>query len=699
MASDRFEVGGHIWVLLFYPDGKRSSSEAGARRAAPALVAPAPAPPASRSAPPPLPAAAAGAPPGLPPPSGQGGRGVGPGEEGGAPRTFQAAGAPAGARGGPARPDGAAGAGPVSVSAALNSAATAVREAHREMARAAEAARHGRPTGGPDGAADPPPPPAAGGRAAEAPVPPRARDGAGASPRQPAPEAGTPQTPLPSVPPVGGTPRRVPRTQFAGGGLAGYDPNPVLDPEAAVLPGAGAAWSQALAAHLGVASQPFGPFGPGAPGFPAGSPNPGAGVPVGYVPMPVPPPLQHAPPVLPMVGSGRPSRDSSSSGEYCALFVALIGEGPSPLGVVSSSEGQMVRAFHHFTIVDQKESRGRHLTKGRKLEQGAVKISCARSDPNARNCHGYRKFIKRSVLENPLNGYLENDTIVIRYKIELVVTQGGALSRSLPVLAPAPEVLEPPASLGRDIIALLDSGTGLDVAFSVDGQVFNAHRLILSARSPMFRAMLGGPLKEGADAVIDIPDIQPPVFAALLHFAYADELPEALAGDNLSVPMAQHLLAAADRFQIERLRSFCEQRLCTSVDVETVATTLALAETNHATELKRVCLDFVADNLQAVMTSEGFSYLIRTCPHLQMEILRACAVASDGAAPGPSSPVDADGQGEARVPGLPGSLQRKPTQSFERRVKPRRSLPGGGGGITPGAGFFLPPPPPPPGTV
>ncbi len=47
---------------------------------------------------------------------------------------------------------------------------------------------------------------------------------------------------------------------------------------------------------------------------------------------------------------------------------------------------------------------GRDLTKGRRRDQGAVKISCARQDPNARNCHGYRKFVKRSVLENPANG-------------------------------------------------------------------------------------------------------------------------------------------------------------------------------------------------------------------------------------------------------------------------------------------------------
>ena len=53
----------------------------------------------------------------------------------------------------------------------------------------------------------------------------------------------------------------------------------------------------------------------------------------------------------------------------------------------------------------------------------------ALQDPNARNCHGYRKFVKRSVLENLNNGYLVNDTIVIKYTIELVVSTGGALTR------------------------------------------------------------------------------------------------------------------------------------------------------------------------------------------------------------------------------------------------------------------------------
>ncbi len=44
--------------------------------------------------------------------------------------------------------------------------------------------------------------------------------------------------------------------------------------------------------------------------------------------------------------------------------------------------------------------------------------------------------MKRSVLENLNNGYLVNDTIVIKYTIELVVSTGGALTRQAGPSAP-----------------------------------------------------------------------------------------------------------------------------------------------------------------------------------------------------------------------------------------------------------------------
>ena len=61
-----------------------------------------------------------------------------------------------------------------------------------------------------------------------------------------------------------------------------------------------------------------------------------------------------------------------------------------------------------------------------------------------------------------------------------------------------------------------------------------------------------------------------------------------------SALMSQHLLAAADRYGLDRLRLLCEANLCEDVAINTVATTLALAEQHHCFQLKAVCLKFVA---------------------------------------------------------------------------------------------------------
>jgi hypothetical protein len=94
---------------------------------------------------------------------------------------------------------------------------------------------------------------------------------------------------------------------------------------------------------------------------------------------------------------------------------------------------------------------------------------------------------------------------------------------------------------------------------------------------------------------------------ALLHFMYWDELPdiEELTGVNttwVSTLMAQHLLAAADRYALERLKLLCELKLCENVAINTVANTLALAEQHHCYQLKTLCLKFVAlpENLKGM---------------------------------------------------------------------------------------------------
>lgn len=90
----------------------------------------------------------------------------------------------------------------------------------------------------------------------------------------------------------------------------------------------------------------------------------------------------------------------------------------------------------------------------------------------------------------------------------------------------------------------------------------------------------------------------------MLHFIYRDSFIEDEETTKSDSPesspsgrMAAKLLAAADKYGLERLRLLCEAHLCKDLCVDSVANTLSLADHYHATELKAACLKYVAENL------------------------------------------------------------------------------------------------------
>ncbi|XP_043722868.1 BTB/POZ and MATH domain-containing protein 2-like [Telopea speciosissima] len=291
---------------------------------------------------------------------------------------------------------------------------------------------------------------------------------------------------------------------------------------------------------------------------------------------------------------------------YVSLFIAL------------ASDGTDVRALFELTLLDQsgKERHKVHSHFGRTLESGPYTLKYRGS------MWGYKRFFKRTALET--SDYLKDDCLSVHCSV------GVVRSRTEP-----PKIYSiamPPSNIGQHFGQLLESGKGTDVNFEVDGETFAAHKLVLAARSPVFRAQLFGPMKDRNTHCIKVEDMEAPAFKALLHFVYWDGLPDMqeLTGFNskwASTLMGQHLLAAADRYGLERLRLLCEAKLCEDVAINTVATTLALAEQHHCFQLKAVCLKFVAlpENLRAVMQTDGFEYLKESCPSVMTELLEYVA--------------------------------------------------------------------------
>ena len=58
-----------------------------------------------------------------------------------------------------------------------------------------------------------------------------------------------------------------------------------------------------------------------------------------------------------------------------------------------------------------------------------------------------------------------------------------------------------------------------------------------------------------------------------------------------------------DRYGLDRLKLICEGKISGGIDVDTAATTLALAEQHNCSLLKAKCIDFIIgtpENLHAV---------------------------------------------------------------------------------------------------
>ncbi|KAE8714562.1 BTB/POZ and MATH domain-containing protein 2 [Hibiscus syriacus] len=300
---------------------------------------------------------------------------------------------------------------------------------------------------------------------------------------------------------------------------------------------------------------------------------------------------------------GKSAEDNAS---YISLFIAL------------ASEGTDVRALFELTLMDQsgKDRHKVHSHFGRMLESGPYTLKYRGS------MWGYKRFFKRTLLET--SDYLKDDCLSFRCCVGVVKshTEGPKIY----------SISVPPSDLGQHFGRLLESGKGTDVKFEVDGEIFAAHKLVLAVRSPVFRAQLFGPLKDQNTQCITVEDMEAPVFKALLHFIYWDTLPdmEELVGSTskwASTLVSQHLLAAADRYALERMRLLCEAKLCQGVAINTVATTLALAEQHNCLHLKALCLKFVAlpENLKAVMQTDGFEYLKESCPGVLTELLQYVA--------------------------------------------------------------------------
>ncbi|CAM0877990.1 unnamed protein product [Alopecurus aequalis] len=214
------------------------------------------------------------------------------------------------------------------------------------------------------------------------------------------------------------------------------------------------------------------------------------------------------------------------------------------------------------------------------------------------------------------SGYLNHDSVTIECTITVLMR-----SPDMTVL-PAKQA---PSNLNLDLAQLQQSKTGADVTFLVSGgESFDAHKLILAARSPVFSAEFFGDFGEKSSQQIQVEGIDAAAFKAMLNYIYTDAVSDFDQRSEATTELAQDLLAAADRYGLDRLKMICETKLSDSINAGTAATILAFAEQHNCSQLKAKCIDFIVgtpDILDEVLATDGYTHLVASRPSVLRELL------------------------------------------------------------------------------
>ncbi|KAI0615951.1 TD and POZ domain-containing protein 5, partial [Pyrenophora tritici-repentis] len=152
-----------------------------------------------------------------------------------------------------------------------------------------------------------------------------------------------------------------------------------------------------------------------------------------------------------------------------------------------------------------------------------------------------------------------------------------------------PAIKDPRHLLTDDLGELWENSLFTDCCLLVAGHEFRAHKAMLAARSPVFRAMFEHQMEERLTNCVEMHDLDPHVFKEMMGFIYTGKAPHLH-----SHSMACDLLAAADRYGMEGLMVLCEDALSRNLSVENAAHTLILADLHSAQQLKTQALDFIA---------------------------------------------------------------------------------------------------------
>jgi len=173
----------------------------------------------------------------------------------------------------------------------------------------------------------------------------------------------------------------------------------------------------------------------------------------------------------------------------------------------------------------------------------------------------------------------------------------------------------PPSTLISEFRAMVDDNSFSDVTILVEGTPIYAHKLLLM-RSPYFRALFLGEMKESTMSTVRIEQVSHPIFLLVMEYLYTDQL-------KIPVEYAIELFEAADLFCIPRLKQMCERRILQSISPQNAASIFHAADVHSAMALRGKAKKYILSHFESVSKSPCFEDMGRSNIELVFELLQS----------------------------------------------------------------------------
>lgn len=159
------------------------------------------------------------------------------------------------------------------------------------------------------------------------------------------------------------------------------------------------------------------------------------------------------------------------------------------------------------------------------------------------------------------------------------------------------------ANVKERLAYLINTEIMCDIHFRVgkppNQQLIPAHKFLLSVGSAVFDAQFNGQIATH-DSVIDIPDVEPAAFLALLKFIYSDEV-------NIGPETVMTTLYTAKKYAVPALEKACVEFLKRNLSSDNAFMLLTQARLFDEPQLAALCLETIDKSTSEALNAEGFT--------------------------------------------------------------------------------------------